>query len=172
MAAITGVCCQADAVLDQCACFIESVADDKFSQPSAVLAGGTIGKHLRHTLDHYKALMDGHASNTPVDYDHRTREVPIETDRSAAGEAVAELRARIADLDEQALSSPVRIRVMLTSDGDETELTSTVARELAFASHHAIHHNAMMKAIAMEMDVSCSDCFGVAPSTLEYQARS
>jgi uncharacterized damage-inducible protein DinB len=172
MVAITGVCSQADAVLDQCSCFIESVSDDKFAVPSTVLAGGTIGKHIRHTLDHYKALMEGHANSSPVDYDHRTREVPIETDRAAASEAVADLRARIAGLDEQALGKPVCIRVMISADGSETELQSTLARELAFASHHAIHHNAMMKAIAQELAVECSDGFGVAPSTLEYQARS
>lgn len=172
MSSLSGVRLQADAILDQCSCFIEALSDHAFAQPSTVLAGGTIGKHLRHTLDHYKALIEGHAKSEAVDYDHRTREVPIESDRAAAREAVADLRTRIGNLDEQALASPVQIRVMLTADGTEAELTSTFARELAFASHHAIHHNAMMKAIAQEFDITCTDGFGVAPSTLEYQSRS
>lgn len=170
MSTTTGVTAQADAILAQCACLIEALPDKAFCQTSEVMAGGTIGKHLRHTLDHYRALIEGR--DGVVDYDHRQREVPVERDRSAALEAVETIRTQIADLDAKALAAPVKIRVMLSSDGASTDLTSTVARELAFASHHAIHHSAMIKAIAGECGVSCGEGFGVAPSTLEYQSRA
>lgn len=164
----TAVTAQADAILNQCACFIEALPDAAFRQTSEVLGGGTIGKHLRHTLDHYRALIEGRGS--VIDYDRREREVPVERDRAAALEAVESLRARITALDPAALAGPVRIRVMLSSDGSTAELDSTLARELAFASHHAIHHNAMIQAIAAEFGVACGEGFGVAPSTLEHQS--
>jgi hypothetical protein len=49
-------------------------------------------------------------------------------------------------------------------------LGSTLARELAFASHHAIHHHAMMKAIAQEHGQAAESGFGVAPSTLNHES--
>ncbi|RMH13190.1 MAG: hypothetical protein D6695_04775 [Planctomycetota bacterium] len=136
------------------------------------MRGGTIGKHLRHTLDHYRALIDGYERAESVDYDRRQRNVPIESDRGAALDAVSELRRRVAALGEEGLRAPVRIRIMLAGDGAEAELDSTVGRELAFASHHAIHHNAMIKTIAAEFGVDTPDEFGVAPSTLNFLGQS
>ncbi|GAB4385814.1 MAG: hypothetical protein Kow0022_13080 [Phycisphaerales bacterium] len=171
MTNITGVASQADFMLAQCASFIECVPTETFARESDRVRGGTIGKHVRHTLDHYRAILDGFEQSAVVDYDHRRRNVPIESDRRLALEAVAEIRQRIRMLDADALSARVRIRVMLAADGSEAELDSTLARELAFASHHAIHHNALMKAIAAEFEIDTPPEFGVAPSTLNFQTQ-
>jgi len=63
----------------------------------------------------------------------------------------------------------VIVRVMLTSDGQDTTLPSTFGRELAFAAHHAIHHHAMIKAIAEEFGIATPAEFGKAPSTLNFE---
>lgn len=162
---------QADAILAQCACFIEALPDAAYVTPSNGIKGGTIGKHVRHCLDHYRALIEGHADGRVVEYDHRERNVPIEVDRAQALEAVQSLRLRIGALASDRLNDAVRIRVMLAGDGSEAELGSTLARELAFASHHAIHHHAMMKAIAQEHGQPASSEFGVAPSTLNFETH-
>lgn len=171
MTNITGVASQADFMLAQCASFIECVSTEAFARESNFVRGGTIGKHVRHTLDHYRALLDGFDQSTVVDYDHRRRNVPIESDRRLALEAVADIRRRISTLDADALRARVRIRVMLAADGSEAELDSTLARELAFASHHAIHHNALMKTIAAEFEIDTPPEFGMAPSTLNFQTQ-
>jgi hypothetical protein len=49
------------------------------------------------------------------------------------------------------------------------ELVSTLGRELAFATHHAVHHQAMMKAIAFEFGVEVEECFGKAPATVNAE---
>lgn len=170
------VVCMCSTMLDQCAEFAAKLDDSSFIGESKVLAGGTIGKHIRHTLDHFAAALhgagDGVQPGAMIDYDRRRRDVPIESDRTVAGEAARDLSRRISALDESVLRGPVRIRVMLSSDGVEAELESTLARELAFAAHHAIHHCAMMKAIAAEFGVVCSQDFGKAPSTLRFEATA
>jgi hypothetical protein len=58
---------------------------------------------------------------------------------------------------------------MLTSDGVDAELGSTLGRELAFATHHAVHHHAMLGAIAAELGVATPPEFGKAPSTIRHE---
>ncbi len=157
----------ADAVLRQCSALLHAVSDDAYRAESRVLAGGTIGKHLRHTLDHFAAALAAREGGT-IDYDHRERGVPVETDRAEASRVIDSLRARLAELRNGALDAPVRVRVMTDADGSEAELGSTRARELAFATHHAVHHQAMMKAIAAEFGTHAAHDFGRAPSTLNH----
>jgi uncharacterized damage-inducible protein DinB len=157
----------ASALLEQCAAFIQCVPLAAYAAESRTIQGGTIGKHIRHTLDHFRAAMEG-AHGRIIDYDHRQREVPMETEPTEALEAIARLRDQLSMLAAQRLHAPVRIRVMLTGDGVEAELGSTLARELAFATHHAVHHHAMLGAIAAEMGIAIAPGFGKAPSTIRH----
>lgn len=162
----TPLAAAADAILAQCAHACEVVSDDAFTTESETVRGGTIGKHIRHALDHYRALLD--TREGPVDYDHRTRGVATESDRAAARAEIARMRTKIAALDEGDLDRGVTIRVMLSGDGDTADVPTTLGRELWFCAHHAIHHNAMIKAIAHEFGVEFDKGFGTAPSTLNY----
>lgn len=160
----------ADAMLAQCASVIAAVSDAVYCAPSRVLPGGTLGKHVRHSLDHFRAALGGGIAGTVIDYDHRERDVPAETDRAAALMLIDETRAALGMLHEREVARSVRIRVMLASDGTMAEIPSTLGRELAFATHHAIHHHAMMKAIAAEHGHDLGPDFGKAPSTLNHEA--
>jgi len=162
------VAATAAALLEQCAGFIESVSDEAYTTSATSIRGGTLGKHVRHVVDHFAAAVDGPRRGEPIDYDHRDREVPMETDRGAAVEAIAGVRSAIEGLDGSRMDEPVRVRVMLDGDGHQAELGSTLARELFFATHHAIHHFAMMRAIAGEFGVDPGDEFGKAPSTISF----
>jgi uncharacterized damage-inducible protein DinB len=162
------VAAAAIAMLDQCAAFV-CAAGAAYADESRILKGGTIGKHVRHTLDHFRAALEGAAAGVVVDYDHRERDVPMETEQAAALEAIAMLRRRLARVVDTELDRPLRVRVLLTADGQEAELRSTLGRELAFATHHAVHHCAMLGAIAAEFAVPTEDGFGKAPSTLKHE---
>ena len=83
------------------------------------------------------------------------------------------------------LQRPVHACFMLSSSSLSSEqdhaaaLPSTVARELGFAAHHAIHHMAMIKIIATHGQVGKLDPvkdlpadFGRAPSTVQYDSNS
>jgi hypothetical protein len=163
---VSSVALAAAAILDECRAFVGSCDDGQYVAESRVIPGGTIGKHVRHVLDHFRAVVmhDG-----VIDYDHRRRDVPEERDRRVALTAIAALRGVVAGLDERALGAAVRVRVMLSEDGAEAELDSSLGRELAFASHHAVHHHAMLGAIGTEVGAPPRAGFGRAPSTAHHE---
>ncbi|MDX2131182.1 MAG: hypothetical protein SFY69_03910 [Planctomycetota bacterium] len=159
-------------LLDQCFRVLDCCTDDAFSTDATTIRGGTLGKHLRHTLDHIAAAAEG-VSGCVIEYDRRARNVPMESDRAIARTEIALVRDRVERLAEVDAQTPVRVRVMVAADGTEVELASTIGRELAFATHHGVHHLAMMRAIAREFGIEIDDVTGTAPSTLNYarQAR-
>lgn len=159
----------ADSILGQCAGFVEGLPDDAYTVDSKAMKGGTCGKHVRHILDHFSAIFLGADTGEPIMYDRRERHVPMESSRSAALATIAELRARLLAAKRPRLTDAVRVRVMVAGDGTEAELFSTLERELAFATHHAIHHHAMLKTIAAEFGVDTGVDFGKAPSTINFE---
>jgi uncharacterized damage-inducible protein DinB len=162
----------ASALLTQCEEFLRDVPAAVYSAESEVLPGGTVGRHLRHVVDHYVAIVTGASGAGAIDYDHRRRDTPMESDREAALAVLADVRRQVAALSCMGEATPVRVRVMLTGDGAEAVLVTTLARELAFATHHGVHHQAMMRAIAGEFGVEASREFGKAPSTIHHALAS
>lgn len=165
----------AEAALDQCAALVAALSDEAYTRPSEPLGGGTIGRHVRHCLDHYAhALTVLDDAGAVIDYDARRRDVPEEADRDAALRRISDLRAKLGRLSDQhdPEARPVTIRVMLTGDGGGADLSSTLGRELAFATHHAIHHYAMISAMCAETGAGTPDGFGRAPSTVNHDNAS
>jgi hypothetical protein len=159
----------ADALLQQCEAFVADISDVIYTTESSVLPGGTVGKHLRHVVDHYHAIVSGATNVEPVDYDNRLRDVPMETDRSHALRTIGKLRVNIQDLGSVSDTTAIRVRVMVAGDGCCATLHTSLGRELAFATHHAVHHQAMMRAIAGEFGVDLAPSFGKAPSTINHE---
>ncbi len=162
------VCGAADAILEQCGQYIDCVDDDQFVCPSQAVPGGTIGKHIRHTLDHFRCAITTCCTKA-IDYDHRRRGGDVESCKESAKSEIASLRSLMAQLSEDDLHKPITTRVMICSDGETCDLRSTRAREIFFAMHHAIHHNAILKAIGLELGFECPEGFGTAPSTINFE---
>ena len=166
----------AAALLEQAAGLIASLSDQAYAAPSGRIQGGTIGKHFRHCLDHFAAalspLIAAEGAETVIDYDHRERNVPMESDRGVAIAEIQAVRGHLLRTSAADLSRRVTVRVMLTGDGCEADLPSTFGRELVFAAHHAVHHHAMIKSIAEEFGARVPAEFGKAPSTLNFESRS
>ena len=163
-------CAAAAGILEQCATFVRTVDGTSYRTPSASVSGSSIGQHVRHALDHFAAALSALDDET-IDYDHRERDTCVERDPGEALAVIARLRARIDGIDETEAGMSARVRVMLSSSGDEAELRSTLARELAFAAHHAIHHHALIGVIARELGLGLPEGFGKAPATLNHEAR-
>ncbi len=157
------------AILAQCVGLLDEIDDRCYAADSETIRGGTIGKHVRHSLDHFEAALHGHERGEEIDYDHRARAVPMETERAPAIIAIGSLRDRIEGLTGADLGTSIRVRVMLSGEGAEASLDSTLGRELFFATHHAMHHHAMIKAIAREHGYEPGDDFGRAPSTINFE---
>lgn len=156
-------------LLGQCEGVVRDLSDDAFSGVSRGLDGGTVGKHVRHTLDHYSAIVRTLDEGGAVDYDHRRRDVPMERDRAAALASIDAVRRAVGSLRSADLDRPVTIRVMTNAGGEEALLASSLGREVAFATHHAVHHLAMIKSIAREFGCTLADGLGRAPSTLNHE---
>jgi hypothetical protein len=177
----------ADALLAQLGSLVESLDPSIYARACPTAMGSTIGRHVRHTLDHFAALLlatDYHAdlarSDRPViDYDHRERDTPIEHDPLTALAAIARLRGHLAQLQDEVLTGCVTVRLMLDADGRTADLPSTFIREVSFAAHHALHHHAIIRMI-IEATHPCGrdgslvlpgvQHFGVAPATLNHES--
>ncbi len=163
--AVAQACC---CILEQCAELTRHLDDKAYTQPSTVFKGGTIGQHLRHALDHVAAIVE--CDDSIIDYDHRKRGGAVETDRAQACSCINTLCAQLAALDGSEFDRAVQVRFMFSGSGEQSVLGSTVGRELAFAMHHAIHHQAMIRAIVVEHGGTAPESFGMAPDTLRHQA--
>ncbi|KAH8922770.1 hypothetical protein BT69DRAFT_215181 [Atractiella rhizophila] len=127
-----------------------------------------------HIHDHYRILLSSlgaapAAREIPVNYDerHLSRPTELEISVPACIKAYNELKKQL----EALLSSPPslaeRTIKLAAVTPERVEMHSTVARELWFASHHAIHHYSLARVIiTQELGVKVGDDFGVAPSTI------
>ena len=126
---------------------------------------------------HYDLRVRGGTLETDL-AESRKRIVAVENVLEEISDAVAssEEQDREERLASHIVHGPVHANFYLTADADgessESALPSTVGRELGFAGHHAIHHMAMVKVIALHSAGLDEDDlppdFGRAPSTVRY----
>ena len=152
-----------------------------YTLPSERVPGSTIGKHVRHLLDHFRKLIHKdllaelktsphQAYSQSICYDIRVRNTLEETEIAEARKHIHDLQAMISEFPTGFETWPVRIEVMMTQEGHTSEpLHSSLGRELWFVVHHAIHHHAMIKVIAEEHGVPVRTDFGLAPSTANFR---
>jgi hypothetical protein len=162
------------------------------------IVGATIGQHVRHSMDHMElaalvATTHPFTSDTipQLHYDLRVRGGTLEHDMEEAQKRILHLTDMLQSqhhLNSESTNDsqdpqlpwttktgddslhPVQANFMLSSDGLEFGLPSTMERELGFCAHHAIHHMAMIRIIAVhhaKLDNLPPD-FGRAPSTLHH----
>lgn len=166
-----------------------SKASDKFSTVCP-LVGASIGQHYRHSMDHVElaALVASSAGNNSASspiagelhYDLRVRGGTLERELGLSRKRlvdVADVFRSLETKSESIATSPVDAYFNLSADSDaEIGLPTTVGRELGFAAHHAIHHMAMVKVIAVQTlgleEGEMPHGFGRAPSTLISDERS
>ncbi len=135
-------------------------------------ARGGIGKHVRHVLEFYGALLSG----APVDYDARKRDPELETVPQAAVERIRDTVVRLhalgsAEPNGHGADSPLTV-ICAPGDGTARATTSTVERELQFLSSHTVHHLAIIAIIMQYLGIEVPAEFGVAPSTLAHERAS
>lgn len=132
-----------------------------------LFSDATIGGHVRHCLDHARALVDG-LRDGRVDYDHRERGTPVEHDPAAAHEEISRLERAAMNLCNADPGRPLRICVMPSRSGPAVLVRSTLGREMSFVLSHTVHHNAMVRGMATALGAAVPQTFGYAPSTLAH----
>ncbi|GAA5960441.1 hypothetical protein JCM3765_007515 [Sporobolomyces pararoseus] len=155
--------------------------DEQLQHTSTRSAGSTLGKHLRHLHDHYRLLLDAiptsptSSSSEPlkVNYDIRTRNGDAESRHQACVDSFKHLSERLKRETKFGKGIPANRKVYLTAlVPEKIQVESTYGRELWLVSFHAVHHLAIIKTILGELNLSASEDFGVAPSTLVHRKES
>jgi hypothetical protein len=152
-------------LLQQTATVVSQLAPEEYTDSDVPGISGSIGGHVRHCLDHVRALELG-IERGLVDYDARRRDVTLEREREAAVLALMAAASRLATLPGHALGRIIAVRSLVSTDGPVVEAVSSVGRELAFVVSHTVHHNAQIALLAHRIGSSrLPRRFGVAPST-------
>ena len=145
---------------------------------STLIPGSTIGKHLRHTLDHYRLLLESvppsssMAGPLEVNYDTRMRLLDMEGDPAVALRSFEEVERLLdAAADRMSLDKPVKLTALTphhqefeSSFGREVRacvschsrsprcqadpLLLPLTKQLWFVALHAIHHYSLLRVIA------------------------
>jgi uncharacterized damage-inducible protein DinB len=142
---------------------VEGLPDHLFTAKPG-LASGSIGEHVRHSLDHARALLslrDGE----DLTYDARLRGTPVETSTSAAAHAIRRTCSELDALDDVPLDRPIRLFFIEEAGRSPSEVMSTLGREVAFVVQHTIHHCALIGLLLERGGVPAPARFGYAPST-------
>lgn len=147
---------------------LASIQLEDYNKKSEVLSEATIGQHIRHIVEFFLLLISGSFDDT-ICYDQRKRSVQIEKDPSFAVQTIERI---LPGIDTLILDDPVKLMADFTPEGTSVEfINSSVGRELAYCLEHSIHHQAIIKAglIAMNLKDLTDENFGLAYSTQRYR---
>jgi uncharacterized damage-inducible protein DinB len=138
--------------------------------PSAYVArplpgvSGSIGEHVRHTLDHVAAFALARPHGI-LSYDHRERGTAVESDSGVALRAILRLKALLAAAADERLDLPVTVSSVLVHGEPASTAWSTLGRELAFVISHTVHHQALIAVLLTMAGDEVPAAFGLAAST-------
>lgn len=151
-------------LLDGLAAVMLEIPPDVYIARPLAEVSGSIGAHVRHTLDHIAAFA-GATSSAPLSYDHRERGSAIESDPACALRAIFRLKTALAGFSDERLHDPIDVVAQLTPEGQTMRAWSSRARELAFVQSHTIHHHAIIGLLLFIQGYPPPAAFGYAPST-------
>lgn len=149
-------------------CVLQQLSNAQYCHPSATLFGATIGQHVRHILEFYQSVLKGY-SDEIINYDHRERNLIIETDVQFAIQKIDAISQKLA---ENTIDKMLVLRGNFCADkGKETQIKTSYFRELAYCLEHSIHHQALIKVGLLE--IGCihfiDENFGLAPATIRHR---
>ncbi len=157
-------------VLNQGEGLLAEIDSDAYARKLPAAFNASVGGHYRHCLDHFRSLLDS-ATTGDLNYDHRERGTLVESDRFAALNATRELRAGYQRLPVECLSRSLDVtcKTSYAATGSQSA-PSTVGREIMYVVAHAVHHYALIGIMGGLMGIQLPPGFGVAPSTVKFQA--
>ncbi len=161
-----------DEVLEQGEAFLSGLSDAQYRDPVADLCNASIGSHYRHSLDHFKILLEA-VNDGLIDYDRRDRDPRLESERLRALQVTRDFRHAARFLSATLLDKRVETRSKVSYAGaGASAAVSSFGREVMFAVSHAIHHHALIAMICGLRKIPLPQNFGMAPSTIEYLKSS
>jgi len=157
--------------LAQLTAFLESLDGALYRQLSGDRGQHSIGKHVRHIIDHYLTFLGlaGNPTGETLDYEHRQRDMVLETDRQAAIHCLAGLAGELSRILRDKPVKPLALNH--NSEGHHQLFPSSIGRELVFLANHTVHHMAIIGLLAEQAGEQVGESFGVNPSTLRYWSQ-
>jgi len=159
-------------ILAQAHQYLESVTIKNYQKVLDPQFISSSGAHIRHIIDHYLAIISGIEQGC-IDYDIRSRNSDIESSPIIAIQKIVEISNWLKSLTDEKLAKNITLSTEVSvSEQKISKVSTTLARELVFASSHAVHHYAMIAQIAFAQHVSLPISFGLAPATASYLRKS
>ncbi|MGM0534542.1 MAG: DinB family protein [Pseudomonadota bacterium] len=150
---------------------VAALAPERYRQTFGAYGRHTLGKHVRHIIDHYDAFLDGlDRGEDVVDYEQRRRDETLEQWPQQATSHLAYIESRLSALGREPSSAALALAYPLDDQG--LFLGSSLNRELAFLTSHSIHHMAIIALLAEQSDIHLPESFGVHPSTLRHWRKA
>lgn len=156
--------------LQSAAELLQGLSPEHYTQIQRPYFESSLGKHLRHILDHYLCFQRDFGKGL-IDYDQRQRDCQLEADKDYALSTIRKLCSFLEGLKTTAaIGQPLKILMCNDVAAPAGEITqSTLGRELQFLQGHSVHHYALMAAMMKVSGESVSEHFGVAPSTIVHE---
>lgn len=154
--------------LEEIKALLLQLSNEQYTYASKLLSEATIGQHVRHILEFYQSVLNG-VNTKVINYDLRERKLLIETDNDFAIRTIDSINEVLA-LDIQ--DRPFILEGNFSSEpGNQTQIQTTLFRELAYCLEHSIHHQALIKVGLIELSSASfiDETFGLAPATIRYK---
>ena len=152
-------------VLNQLAESLSLLTDNEYTQKSILLNGSSIGGHTRHVIELFQCLINGY-ENGLVNYEHRKRDLEIETNKKIACSLLTTI-ACVIHMPNKILN--LQGFYSETAD-DECAIDTNFYRELIYNLEHTIHHMALIRVAINEVsNINLPENFGVASATIQYK---
>jgi len=141
-----------------------------YTESKDILTGATVGQHIRHILEFFTCVEKGLEKGV-ISFDERVRNINIETDKNYALTVIHELINFLSGIEEDC---PLILKANFsTSDMEDSNIQSSLFRELAYTLDHTVHHLAIVKIalISQTEEFGIDENFGVAPSTIRFRKK-
>ncbi len=129
-------------------------------------ANSSVGKHVRHILDHFDVLQSAEASGT-VNYNIRSRDSLAEVSQINALERLDMIVNWLVTSELHDVSVMVESEISLTDYANFT-ISGSLHREFCYVINHSIHHIAYAKLLAAQFNIKLSAAIGIAPATATH----
>lgn len=136
---------------------------------------GSIGEHVRHIIDHVRAVVLTAVSGSPrrrVDFRIRARGSAMERDPAAAVDEIQGILNSLASVTPNALEGQVTVHdtgFRGASVPHDAGFDSTLPREIFYVAQHTTHHLALIRALLPARYQQGPSQVGVAAATMAYR---
>lgn len=128
-----------------------------------------VGKHFRHLIDFYDRFLD---QFPVINYDLRNRNCEIEKNKSAAEKKLIYFIETLQSFKHKDINQEIDLyNGDIPMSQNVEKVISTLGRELRYLIEHTVHHFAIIAMFLKHYGYSVPNGFGIAQSTLDYEAR-